>query len=54
MGFKVPICNIANYKPHYIYNDVTIDYKNFMREHSITALPVVNTEMKLLFVRFSI
>ncbi len=49
---KCPVRNIANYTPKYIYNDVSIDYKTFMKEHSITALPIVNKKMKLLSIRF--
>ncbi len=49
---EYPIRTIANYTPKYIFNDVVIDYKSFMKEHFITALPVVNKKMKLLFIRF--
>lgn len=49
---ECPIHNIANYAPKYIYNNVHIDYKSFMKEHFITALPVVNKQMKLLFIHF--
>ena len=49
---EYPVRSIANYTPKYIFNDVVIDYKSFMKEHFITALPVVNKKMKLLFIRF--
>ena len=49
---EYPIRTIANYTPKYIFNDVVIDYNSFMKEHFITALPVVNKKMKLLFIRF--
>ncbi len=51
-NLKASIRNIANYQPKYIYKDVKIDYKNFMKEHFITALPVVDRKMKLLFIHF--
>lgn len=49
---KASISNIANYSPKFIYNYENIDYKSYMSEHDITALPIVNKKMKLLSIRF--
>ena len=48
-----PISEISNYKPIFITQDEMIeDDKTYMKKHSITALPVVGKNNKLLSVRF--
>jgi dTDP-glucose pyrophosphorylase len=47
-----PIKTIANYLPKYITSDKKIDYIAYMKDHSITALPVVDKKMKLTSIRF--
>lgn len=47
-----PIKRIANYSPRYITNHEGIDFIDYMKDHSITALPIVNNNMKILTVRF--
>jgi dTDP-glucose pyrophosphorylase len=51
-NLEEPISKIANYSPKYILNDVTIDYLAYMKEFSITALPIVNKKKKILSIRF--
>jgi dTDP-glucose pyrophosphorylase len=46
------ISKISNYNPVFITKDNIIDYKNIMQKHSITALPVVGTNNKLVSIRF--
>lgn len=46
------IKEIANYKPKYITRGNNDDPISFMKKHSITALPVVSKNMKILTVRF--
>lgn len=43
---------IANYNPKYITNEETTDYHAYMRSHSITALPVVKKNKKIITIRF--
>lgn len=47
-----PIQKIANYSPVYIKNDEIIDYTSYMKEHFITALPIVNKKMTIISIRF--
>lgn len=49
---KITIKNIANYNPKYITNEELIDYNHFMKEHFITALPVINKKQVLISIRF--
>lgn len=49
---KESIQNIANYTPKYITNEELIDYNNYMKKYSITALPVVNKQHILISIRF--
>ena len=46
------ISEIANYKPLFIDKDDNIDYKGFMRKHSITAVPIVDKANKILSIHF--
>lgn len=46
------ICEIANYNPKYVTNEETVDYFTTMKRYSITALPVVNKDKKILTIRF--
>ena len=46
------IKNIANYSPKYATKQEAIDYTAYMKQHSITALPIVNRNLKLLSIRF--
>jgi dTDP-glucose pyrophosphorylase len=46
------ISEISNYKPVFITRDEAADDKAFMRKHSITALPVLGKNNKLLSIRF--
>lgn len=47
-----PIKEIANYDPKYVTNEETVDYYAYMKNHFITALPVVNKKKKILTIRF--
>lgn len=47
-----PIQKIANYSPKFIMKDEINNYAAYMKEHSITALPIVNKKMKMLSIRF--
>lgn len=47
-----PIREIANYHPKYIVNEEVVDYLAYMKRYSITALPVVNKDHKILTIRF--
>lgn len=47
-----PIKNITNYSPKYLTNEDTIDYTSYMKQYSITALPIVNKKLKILTIRF--
>lgn len=47
-----PIKGIANYTPLYVTNEETVDYTAYMKNHVITALPVVNKKKKILTIRF--
>lgn len=46
------IKNIANFSPKYVTNHDAIDYTAYMKHHSITALPIVNKNLKILSIRF--
>lgn len=46
------IKEIANYNPKYVTNNDQIDYTAYMKQYSITALPIVGKKMKLLSIRF--
>ncbi len=46
------ISKISNYNPIMITKDNVMDYKNIMQKHSVTALPVVGMNNKLLSIRF--
>ncbi len=43
---------ISNNNPKFAYNDELVDYESIMKRHSITALPVINKDKKLLSIRF--
>lgn len=47
-----PIRNIANYSPKYAMSKDVMDYANYMKENFITALPIVNKNLKILSIRF--
>lgn len=47
-----PISKIANFNPLYLTYEKDIDYVKFMQEHSITALPIVNKDKKVINIRF--
>lgn len=49
---NVSIKNIANYKPKYLIKDENIDYIEYMKNHCITALPIVNKKKKILSIHF--
>jgi len=51
-SLDAPVKEIANYNPKYITNEETIDYYAYMRNYSITALPVVNKKKKIITIRF--
>lgn len=46
------IKEIANYNAKYITNEDKVDYFSYMRKYSITALPIVNKDKKILTIRF--
>lgn len=46
------IRSIANYSPIYVTNEEVVDFNEYMMQHSITAVPVVNKKKKILSVRF--
>lgn len=46
------IGDIANYNPKYVTNEEVVDYFAYMKRYSITALPVVNKDRKILTIRF--
>ncbi|MDF2511045.1 MAG: Nucleoside-diphosphate-sugar pyrophosphorylase family protein [Herbinix sp.] len=46
------ISEISNYNPIFITKDNIIDYKSIMRQNSITALPVVGKNNKLVSIKF--
>ena len=46
------IKEIANYKPISVSEDADIDYDDYMKEKSITALPVVNSDGVVTDIRF--
>ncbi|MDF2868542.1 MAG: Nucleotidyl transferase [Anaerocolumna sp.] len=43
---------IANYQPKFVYQDELINYDNYMKEYSITAVPIISRERRLLSIRF--
>ena len=43
---------IANFNPKYVTNEETVDYFAYMKNYSITALPVVNQDKKIITIRF--
>ena len=49
---KSPICNIANYKPKFIYDNDKTDAQAFLKKHSIEALPVLNEDGDIISIRF--
>lgn len=51
-NLEASIKDIANYHPIYVTNEDTIDYFAYMRSHSITALPVLKKNGKILTIRF--
>jgi dTDP-glucose pyrophosphorylase len=51
-NLNAPISEIANYKPKYVTNENIVDYFVYMKKYSITALPVVNKDKKILTIRF--
>lgn len=46
------IKNIANYNPKYVTNKEIIDYTSYMKMNYITALPIVNKNLRILSIRF--
>ena len=46
------ISEIANYNPKFVTNEENVDYFAYMKQYSITALPIVNKNRKLLSIRF--
>lgn len=46
------IQRIANYHPHYIIDTALVDTKEFMLEHSINAVPIINKDGRLLSIEF--
>lgn len=48
-----PISDIANYHPIYVNQKDDIDYIKLMSHYSITTLPVVDDEMRLLDIKFA-
>lgn len=46
------IKNIANYNPKYVTNKEIIDYTSYMKMNFITALPIVNKNLRILSIRF--
>lgn len=51
-NLDAPISDIANYKPKYVTMQSTTDYFAYMKKYSITALPVVNKNKKIITIRF--
>jgi CBS domain-containing protein len=49
---NAPIKAIANYMPKYVTNQNSTDCIAYMRKYSITALPVVNKNRKIITIRF--
>lgn len=47
-----PVREIANYNPVYLTEEDTEDANLYMRKHSITALPVINNEHKIITIHF--
>ena len=45
--------SIINFSPHYVYSDeIGIDYRQYMIDHAINALPVVDRQKKLIRIEF--
>ncbi|TAH69444.1 MAG: nucleotidyltransferase, partial [Anaerolineaceae bacterium] len=51
-SLNAPIREIANYNPHYITEADTGDATLYMKKHSITALPVINKDKKIITIHF--
>lgn len=51
-NLNASVREIANYKPKYVTNQSTIDYFEYMKKYSITALPVLGKNKKILTIRF--
>lgn len=51
-NLEAPIREITNFNPKYVTNEDTVDFFVYMKRYSITALPVVNKDMKILTIRF--
>ncbi len=51
-SLEAMIKDIANYNPKFVTNEETVDYFAYMRNLSITALPVVKKNKKIITIRF--
>lgn len=51
-SLEAKINNIANYEPKYLYEKNKSDAKDYMKKHSIEALPIVNEDMQIVSVMF--
>ncbi len=51
-SLEAQIREIANYEPKYVTNEDTVDYFAYMRNHFITALPVVKKNKRIITIRF--
>ena len=49
---SVPAKLIANYKLHYVYNNELTDYSDYMEKESITAVPIVDKNMRIMRIEF--
>ena len=47
-----PVKVIANYNPIFVSEKDNIDYSEYMRNHYITALPIVDEDMKIKDISF--
>ena len=45
--------NVSNKSPKYVHKNSNINISNYMREHSITSLPIVNDEREIISIKFS-
>ena len=42
------VCKIVNYKPKFFYENDNVNYQRYMIENELTAVPVVDKQMRIL------
>lgn len=47
-----PVKKIANYNPKFLMNEDAVDHINYMKEQSITAVPILSKKKKISSIRF--